>query len=37
MKVYNGSTWVDSYATLSGALIATNKDVVFKVAHGMNP
>lgn len=24
MKVWNGSTWVDAYASLSGALIATN-------------
>jgi hypothetical protein len=24
MKVYNGSTWLDAYASLSGALIATN-------------
>jgi hypothetical protein len=24
MKVYNGTSWLDSYATLSGALIATN-------------
>lgn len=24
MKVYNGSTWVDAYASLSGALVATN-------------
>jgi hypothetical protein len=24
MKVYSGSAWLDAYATLSGALIATN-------------